>query len=207
MLTAKVKRFTERRARIYDNKSTYRENITPQSPVLNTTSIVPQLFPVKTYKSLANVMPGKRFVKKTYTALAKISWLKTVQSDLYRRRILMISCFTSLKGRRGPPAATEPRSTRNGFGVCLEGVMIEWASSSGASVSESPRFLFFLRLKGDLCRTDELRVERGRNAEIRDMAGCPQKTHTPRYRPLAGYSRIKTKRAGSVSSQLAKASS
>lgn len=67
------RKFIEKRARIYDNKTTYRENITPHIPVLNTTSIVPQLFPVKTYKSLANVMPGRRFVKKTYTALAKIS--------------------------------------------------------------------------------------------------------------------------------------
>lgn len=61
------------RKNVYNKKSTYRENMTPQSPVLNTTSMVPQLFPVKTYKSLANVMPGKRFVKNTYTALAKIN--------------------------------------------------------------------------------------------------------------------------------------
>ena len=45
--------------------STHMLNITPQSPVLNTTSIVPHDFPVSTYRSLAKVMPGKRLVKKT----------------------------------------------------------------------------------------------------------------------------------------------
>jgi hypothetical protein len=46
-------------------KIAYREKIVPHNPVLKTTSIVPQLLPVRTYRSLANVIPGKRFVKKT----------------------------------------------------------------------------------------------------------------------------------------------
>jgi hypothetical protein len=46
-------------------KITYREKIVPHNPVLKTTSIVPQLLPVRTYRSLANVIPGRRFVKKT----------------------------------------------------------------------------------------------------------------------------------------------
>jgi hypothetical protein len=36
----------------------------PQSPVLNTTSMVPHDLPVNVYKSLAKVIPGRRFVKK-----------------------------------------------------------------------------------------------------------------------------------------------
>lgn len=44
---------------------TYKEKIIPQMAVLNTTSMVPQFAPVKTYRSLANVMPGNRLVKKT----------------------------------------------------------------------------------------------------------------------------------------------
>lgn len=47
--------------------------MTPHSPVLNTTSIVPQDFPVCTSKSLAKVMPGSKLVKNTYTALAMMS--------------------------------------------------------------------------------------------------------------------------------------
>ena len=104
---------------------TYSANMIPQSPVLKTTSIVPQFLPVKTYKSLAKVIPGSILVKKTYTALAKISWLKIVQSETYRRRRLIISCFTSRKGRKGPPVDTEPRRTRKGFGVCLDRVIME----------------------------------------------------------------------------------
>lgn len=48
-----------------ENFVPYNEKMIPQSPVLKTTSMVPQLLPVKTYKSLANVIPGKRLVKKT----------------------------------------------------------------------------------------------------------------------------------------------
>lgn len=44
---------------------THRENIIPQRPVLKTTSMVPHDFPVRTYKSLAKVMPGRMLVKKT----------------------------------------------------------------------------------------------------------------------------------------------
>ncbi len=44
---------------------THKLKMTPQRPVLNTTSMVPHDLPVSTYKSLANVMPGSRFVKKT----------------------------------------------------------------------------------------------------------------------------------------------
>ena len=47
-----------------DNQLTYTEKINPQSPVLNTTSIVPQDLPVRVYKSLANVIPGRMLVKK-----------------------------------------------------------------------------------------------------------------------------------------------
>lgn len=43
----------------------YSEKMMPHRPVLNTTSIVPQFCPVRTYRSLAKVMPGRRFVKKT----------------------------------------------------------------------------------------------------------------------------------------------
>ena len=44
---------------------THKLNMTPQSPVLKTTSIVPQDFPVSTYRSLAKVIPGSKLVKKT----------------------------------------------------------------------------------------------------------------------------------------------
>lgn len=44
---------------------THMENMSPHNPVLNTTSIVPHVCPVSTYKSLANVIPGRMFVKKT----------------------------------------------------------------------------------------------------------------------------------------------
>jgi len=50
-----------------------REKTMPHSPVLRTTSIVPQFLPVSTMRSLANVIPGRRLVKKTYTALATIN--------------------------------------------------------------------------------------------------------------------------------------
>ena len=46
-------------------QDSYTEKIIPQRPVLKTTSIVPQLLPVKTYRSLAKVIPGRRLVKKT----------------------------------------------------------------------------------------------------------------------------------------------
>lgn len=45
--------------------TTHKLKMSPQSPVLNTTSMVPHDLPVSTYKSLAKVMPGSRFVKKT----------------------------------------------------------------------------------------------------------------------------------------------
>ena len=48
-----------------NKERTYREKMMPQRPVLKTTSIVPQFLPVSTYKSLANVIPGRRLVKKT----------------------------------------------------------------------------------------------------------------------------------------------
>ncbi len=44
---------------------TYTANQIPHKPVLKTTSIVPQFFPVNTQRSLAKVIPGSRFVKKT----------------------------------------------------------------------------------------------------------------------------------------------
>lgn len=56
-----------------ESTETYKEKIIPQSPVLKTTSMVPQFLPVRTYRSLANVIPGNKFVKNTYTALAKIN--------------------------------------------------------------------------------------------------------------------------------------
>lgn len=82
---------------------TYRANIIPQSPVLKTTSMVPHDFPVRTYKSLAKVMPGRMLVKKTYTALARTSWLNVVQSDRYLCRMLRMSCFNNRKGSNFPP--------------------------------------------------------------------------------------------------------
>jgi len=45
--------------------STYSENIFPHNPAPNTTSIVPYFILVKTYKSLANIIPGRKLVKKT----------------------------------------------------------------------------------------------------------------------------------------------
>ena len=60
--------WTQRRSMTTSNereeKLTYRENIIPHNPVLKTTSMVPQFCPVRTKRSLANVMPGKRLVKK-----------------------------------------------------------------------------------------------------------------------------------------------
>lgn len=47
-----------------DRQLTYTEKINPQSPVLNTTSIVPHDLPVRVYRSLANVIPGRMLVKK-----------------------------------------------------------------------------------------------------------------------------------------------
>ena len=73
-------------------------NITPTRPVLNTTSIVPHDWPVSTYKSLANVIPGSMFVKKMYTALATTCWLNIVQSDTYRCWRFLISCFNRRNG-------------------------------------------------------------------------------------------------------------
>lgn len=49
----------------FEKRYTYKLKIMPHKPVLNTTSIVPQVMPVNTYKSLANVIPGKIFVKNT----------------------------------------------------------------------------------------------------------------------------------------------
>jgi hypothetical protein len=46
-------------------ETTYNENIIPHNLVLKTTSIVPQVFPVNTYKSPAKVIPGSKLVKKT----------------------------------------------------------------------------------------------------------------------------------------------
>ena len=47
------------------SRPAHKLKMTPHNPVLKTTSIVPQVSPVKTYRSLANVIPGNRFVKKT----------------------------------------------------------------------------------------------------------------------------------------------
>jgi hypothetical protein len=102
-----------------------KENIMPQRPVLSTTSIVPQLAPVKTKRSLANVIPGSRLVKKTKIADANICWLKNAQSEIYRLRRLRISCFRRRNGRKGPPVATDPFKMRQVLGVCFDGVIIE----------------------------------------------------------------------------------
>lgn len=45
----------------------------PHKPVPKTISIVPQFWPVRWKRSEAKVMPGNKFVKKTYTALARTS--------------------------------------------------------------------------------------------------------------------------------------
>lgn len=83
---------------------------TPHKPVLKTTSMVPQLCPVNTYRSDAKVIPGSRFVKKTYTALAKMSWLKVVKSLMYRFGRFKMSCLRSRNGCRQP-------SLRNGVKI------------------------------------------------------------------------------------------
>lgn len=44
------------------------ENVIPRNPILNITSMVPHVIhviPVKRYKSLANVIPGRKLVKET----------------------------------------------------------------------------------------------------------------------------------------------
>jgi hypothetical protein len=87
---------------IGDN-TTDSENMIPHNPVLKTTSMVPQVIPVSTYKSLAKVIPGSMFVKNTNTALAKTSWLNKVQSDTYLFLMLVTSCFSNLKGWSLPP--------------------------------------------------------------------------------------------------------
>jgi hypothetical protein len=87
-----------------------------------------------------------------------------------------MSCLTRRNGRSVPPAATEPRNNRKGFGVCFEGVMIEWASGSwrwpSESNSEGSCLLGRLRRRAWLVsRMEETLVERGRKADISDMAG------------------------------------
>lgn len=87
-----------------------------------------------------------------------------------------MSCLTRRNGRSGPPAATEPRNTRKGFGVCFEGVMMEWASGSwrwpSESNSEGSCLLGRLRRRARVVsRIDETLVEGGRKADISDMVG------------------------------------
>lgn len=50
--------------------------------------------------------------------------------------------------------------------------MMEWTSPSGSSASEdSYRFLYLRFLNRDFLRRDESRAERGRKADINDIAG------------------------------------